>query len=283
MADLQQDTAELQPITSRRSRTIGKLTKQLTEACDAVKGVEKKGTNEKQRYKYVKAADIAKAIRHELFSRGIGLYPDEVEFKQIGTVKTLSGGELREFQLIVDYTLAYEDEWKVVRAFGIAMDSGDKAIWKAKTGALKYFLRTIGMIPDEKDDPEADEEVDALTSGDKKIKEYEDAFDRREAASGRVRPFQADSFIKTAMENGKTTQQIAAYLKAKFNHVQAEELTVGEFQEAIRWAHSNGDLKQTLETSVKAAKARKQKEPEPEGVPLAWDKQTTITDEDMPF
>src|SRR5579872_764667 len=89
--DVKQWQAEIGPTSPRRSQTIGRLTKQLAEACDSVKGVEKKGTNEKQRYKYVKAADIAKAIRHELFSRGIGLYPDEVEFRQIGAVKTLSG------------------------------------------------------------------------------------------------------------------------------------------------------------------------------------------------
>lgn len=277
--DVKQWQAEIGP-TGKRSASIGKLTSKLAEACDAVKGVEKKGTNEKQRYKYVKAADIAKAIRHELFSRGIGVYPDEVEFKQIGSVKTLAGGELREFMLTVDYTLAYQEEWKVVRAFGIAMDSGDKAIWKAKTGALKYLLRTLGMIPDEKDDPEADEEVDALTSGDKRIQEYEQRFDQREAANGRIKQFQVNAFLTACAENGKTEKQIVSWLKT-LSKVQAEELTPEEFQKGLKWAHGKEPIEETLKASVKAAKAKK--ESFNDSLANLSAEQTKITDQDISF
>ena len=149
---------------------IGKL----AEACDAVGGIEKKGRNEMQKYNYVKAADVAKAIRHELFKRGVVVIPSEKEFSETHRIKTqkfvgqeVKEGEMVCWKLVTDYTIhdSESDEKIVITAIGVAMDSGDKAIYKCKTGAIKYFLRTLGLIPDEKDDPEADDSVDEAISG----------------------------------------------------------------------------------------------------------------------
>lgn len=160
------------------------------------------------------------------------------------------------------------------------MDSGDKAIYKCKTGALKYFLRSLAIIPDEKDDPEADEEVDALTSGDKRIKEYEDAFDRREASNGRIKQFQVNAFLTTCAENGKTEKQITAWL-GTLGKVQAEELTPEEFQKGLRWAHGKEPLQETLANSVKAAKKREKFNDELANL-MGKPDGTKITDEDVP-
>jgi hypothetical protein len=139
------------------------LVTRIAEACDAVKGIDKGGYNEMQRYKYVKAADVAKAIRHEFFSRRVVLVVDEKEYTKLRDVPTKSGGVMPEYLLKCEVTFydGYSaDKLGPFGAFGVAMDSGDKAIYKAKTGCLKYVLRTIGLIPDEKDDPEADASVD---------------------------------------------------------------------------------------------------------------------------
>jgi len=137
------------------------LVAKLAEACDAVGGVEKLGKNEQQNYKYVKAADVAKAIRHELFKRGIVIIPNEIS-AEYSEFPTKSGGTMRECRLIVDYNVTDGAETLHFMAFGTAFDSGDKAIWKAKTGVLKYFLRGLGLIPDEKDDPEFDEHGETI-------------------------------------------------------------------------------------------------------------------------
>lgn len=149
-------------IADTASQKTLSLVGKLAEACNAVGGIEKKGTNQKQNYKYIRAADVAKSIRHELFQRGVILMADEKEFTQTGAVKTMSGGEMREFTLKVEYTLYDSDsDAKITTvAYGVAMDTGDKAIYKCKTGAVKYYLRSLGLIPDEKDDVEADETVD---------------------------------------------------------------------------------------------------------------------------
>jgi hypothetical protein len=228
------------------------LAGKIAAACDAVGGVEKKGVNELQRYKYVKAADVAKAIRHELFSRGVIILADEKELAKTGEIPTRSGGILREFTLKVDYTLLDSDSDArfTVSAFGVAMDSGDKAIYKCKTGALKYFLRTLGLIPDEKDDPEADEEVD------QKIKEAEARFDAKEDVylAERIAPFQVKALEERWRANAWTEKQVAAFLITLGKYVQLEEIAKAHFNDAMK-AFSKppqvpSDLTEALQASL---------------------------------
>ncbi len=106
------------------------LVEKLAEACNAVSGVEKKGRNEFQRYNYVKAADVAKAIRHELFSRGILVIIDEKEWTERRQITTNSGGTMPEMLLRSEVT--FRDGVEILgpfTAFASAMDSGDKAIY----------------------------------------------------------------------------------------------------------------------------------------------------------
>lgn len=173
------------PVQTKPLSLVGKL----AEACNSVGGLEKKGTNTKQGYKYLKAADVAKAIRGEFFSRGILLTFDEKKFTQLRTIPTNSGGTMGEFLLEAEITFHDADSGEKLGpygAFGVAMDTGDKAIWKCKTGALKYVLRGIGLIPDEKDDPEADEKVDqaiAETEASANEAKHLTAFEQRAAAA----------------------------------------------------------------------------------------------------
>src|ERR1700723_434865 len=163
------------------------LVTRMAEACDAVKGIEKGGYNEMQRYKYVKAADVAKAIRHEFFTRNIIMTIDQKEWTKLRDVPTKSGGVMPEYLLrceVIFHDGESEAKLGPFGAFGTAMDSGDKALYKALTGCLKYVLRLIGLIPDEKDDPEADENVDAQTSEPKSIKNAEERFNSKTGQTG---------------------------------------------------------------------------------------------------
>lgn len=237
------------------------LVGKLAAACDAVGGVEKKGRNDVQNYNYVKAADVAKAIRHELFKRGVVLIPDEKEFVETAKIQTNSGKTMREFRLTVLYTM-YDSESQdsiSVTAYGVAMDSGDKAIYKCKTGAAKYFLRALGLIPDERDDPEADERVDEET--DPRVAAGRNAKRPTRSQQTALKNFQVRAWATTCAESGKTAEQQAQFLKARFGVAMVSELTTEQFDEAIRWAASHESLEQTLTTSLKAA--RTQRKPEP--------------------
>src|ERR1041385_3725794 len=133
------------------------LIEKVAEACAAVGGIEKRGRNQKQDYDYLMAADVAAAFRHELFDRGIILLQDEesAEFKEY---ETRAGGIMQECRLKIKFILKDDSGELVSYGFGVGRDTFDKAIYKAKTGATKYFLRGLGLIPDRADDPEKSED-----------------------------------------------------------------------------------------------------------------------------
>lgn len=148
---------EIQPVQDQAKplSLVGKL----AAAFAAVGGLEKKGRNQAQGYDYLKAADVAKAVRMELFSRGIILLSD-VEKSEWSEFTTMKGSRMTVCRLTVRFTFYDGTETLSFRGVGEAFDTGDKSPYKSTTGALKYALRTAGLIPDEKDDPEADEKVD---------------------------------------------------------------------------------------------------------------------------
>lgn len=239
------------------------LIKKLAEACNAVGGVEKKGKNDFQNYHYVRAADVAKAIRHELFSRGVVLIQNEKEFKQIGVVLTNKGAEIREWQLDVEIIIhdADSDDSLTVQAIGVAMDSGDKAIYKCKTGATKYFLRSLGLIPDERDDPEHDSKVDeAVTRTAKKPAQRQPA-DNAHSQIPRIKEFQARAWEAACRETGKTAKQVADYLRTRWSAAVISELNIEDFADAVKWATATSELADDLAMSVKNVKQRRGPQP----------------------
>jgi hypothetical protein len=232
------------------------LISKLAEACNAVGGVEKKGRNEFQRYNYVKAADVAKAIRHELFERGIIVVIDEKEWKQLRIIRTNSGGEMPEMMLTCEVTfMDGRETLGPYTAFSTAMDSGDKAIYKAKTGLLKYVLRGIGLIPDEKDDPEFDEGVDEET--DPRVSEMPADKKARAKRKG-LAEYKIRAFDAATHKSGKTADQVAVYLRTKFSAASIHDISEEDFTSAIRWASGTEDLAETLATSTTAAKKKAQ-------------------------
>lgn len=229
------------------------LVSKLAEACNAVGGVDKKGRNEIQKYGYQKASDIAKAFRHELFSRGIIAIVDEKDWSQLYDIPTNSGRPIPLMQLRADVIFMDESQKLPFQAFSTAMDSGDKAIYKAKTGLWKYVLKQLGLIPDEADDPEADESVDAQT------RDFSEEAPSRKSrkAKERVADFQVRAFDSMCHQTGKTAEQVAEYLRSKFDLASVADLARIDFNDAIKWAAQSTDLKQQIEESLVAAGSRK--------------------------
>lgn len=126
----------------------------LVEVMACVDRVAKNGTNETQRYKYAMASDVYDAVRSELARRFVMMVPhlQKVEWADI---PTKSGGTLKLCTAHVrfDFTDAETGEVLPVEAFGQGSDSGDKAGYKAMTGATKQCLIQTFLIPTG-DDPE---------------------------------------------------------------------------------------------------------------------------------
>ena len=132
------------------------LAKKLVLAVKAIDAVEKRGKNEKQGYAYVKATDVASVVRTVLADHGVAFTYDCIETER-WEKQTNAGGLLFFVQLKIAVTFTDQETGDSITAggFGWGMDSGDKAIYKAMTGALKYALRMNFLIPDELD-PEND-------------------------------------------------------------------------------------------------------------------------------
>ena len=120
----------------------------------AEKGVlERKATNDYDKYKYFSEAQY-KELFTELFCRhGLELNFNELDYTTFeGTGKNANGRMPRlEFYLYDIDTGFYE----TTIITGEGMDKGDKAGYKAYTGALKYYLADKFMVATG-DDPESD-------------------------------------------------------------------------------------------------------------------------------
>lgn len=139
-----------------QSETIGALIGAVAAVMGGFRGVEKSGVNQFHRYKYASDADILWTLKPLLAEHGLAFILVSYTVEAIGEVKTKNGGAERLVDLRVTYRLAHKSgEWMDVVAPGSGQDPGDKAHYKAMTGALKYALRQSFAIPTG-DDPEAD-------------------------------------------------------------------------------------------------------------------------------
>jgi ERF superfamily len=137
------------------------IVEKLVEVYKAITHVAKRGENEAQNYKYMKATDIAHAVRNALAD--LGVYA-EVNMTTERTYDVERQGKGPMHFADVRATINFYDKERVLAitssGLGSGMDAGDKAIFKAQTGALKYALRNAFLVPDDAD-PENDAEEDA--------------------------------------------------------------------------------------------------------------------------
>lgn len=132
------------------------LVAKLAEIMGEVEHVAKRGRNENFRYDYATEADIAAAVRSEMAKRSVMLIPS-VQATTWDSIPTKSGGVLKLCTLTVLFRLMDGDSDQVIEytVLGQGSDSGDKATYKAMTGAEKYALLKVFLIPTG-DDPEQD-------------------------------------------------------------------------------------------------------------------------------
>ncbi len=113
--------------------------------------IEKKGKNEKQNYKYIREADVVAYLRHKLSESQIFVF-HSVESEEFIESVGLSKVKTRHI-----FVCAESGETMEVFSFGYGKDQtnsgyiGDKGIYKAITGAVKYFWMKNFMLSDGND------------------------------------------------------------------------------------------------------------------------------------
>jgi|GEM_PF-4203127 len=133
------------------------LIRKLAEVMGSVGHVPKSGRNSFHNYDYATEADIVAAVRTGMSDRGLMLIPS-VQKTEWCVVERAKGGKDRLCTLTVRYTLHDGDSGEKLEfdVVGEGQDAGDKATYKAFTGATKYALLKLFLIPTG-DDPERDE------------------------------------------------------------------------------------------------------------------------------
>jgi hypothetical protein len=116
--------------------------------------VQKRGYNERKNYNYVTAADIAGAVGDILAELGVVVVPRLESISHEPSRTNRAEGE-HVARVVMTYTFMDVDtaEEITVKVAGEGLDAGDKAPYKAMTGALKYALLQSFLLATG-DDPE---------------------------------------------------------------------------------------------------------------------------------
>jgi len=139
------------------------LRQKLAEVRRRIGYVQKRGFNERNNYSYVTAADLAGAVGDILAELGVVIIPrlESISYESNG------GGRAevaRAAQVVMSYTFTDVDSGDEIttKVAGQGLDAGDKAPYKAMTGALKYALLQSFLLATG-DDPE-DERINHTSS-----------------------------------------------------------------------------------------------------------------------
>ena len=137
-----------------QSEKIDKITDAIASVMDAVGHVEKSGKvrTKQASYTYASHEDLVIAIRGPMAANGLALVPigqqvccDEIPSKY---------GPKLVHRLTIRWRLLHTSgQWIEVETTGQGWDSLDKALYKAQTGAKKYAIHLIFLLPTV-DDPE---------------------------------------------------------------------------------------------------------------------------------
>ena len=171
-----------------------KLRNKLKEKGILVKGA----TNDYDNYEYFSEAQYKELFTELFCTNGLEFDSSEVN------VQNIDGTDKQPFAIFVtmEYTITDIDTGYSIKSIhsGIAIDKGDKAIYKAKTGALKSYLASTFLVAT-KDDPERT---------DKSIKRTE-----RKVSSGTITEGQKNLLKTMFKDNPNELKKILATFKKK--------------------------------------------------------------------
>lgn len=144
------DTPATTPGTNK-----GSLAKKLALVLIEINRVPKTGWNDFHRYKFVTESDLSDAVREHLGKVGVFIFTDVVEITREEVDKTARGARqwLTRVKLSHTFVEAESGASHTVFSYGEGIDGADKGIYKAITGATKYFLYKNFLISTG-DDPE---------------------------------------------------------------------------------------------------------------------------------
>ena len=122
--------------------------------------VKKNGTNNFHNYKYATSADVLEKVNASLVKHKVAAVavPEMMDSSDVLTGKG-NTEHLVTVKMSITLIDAANGESLTIVGIGSGQDSGDKAVMKAQTAAIKYaYMLTLAMSTS--DDPEADAKTD---------------------------------------------------------------------------------------------------------------------------
>ena len=145
------------------------LMEKLVKIMKEVKYVQKRGYNKFHNYSYATEADVVEKVREEMIKNNVLLIPS-IEECSTREIETRNGkSQIATVKINFSFIDVDTGESNFITMIGEGMDTGDKAVYKAITGAQKYVLMKTFMIPTG-DDPENEEEQTKPQPKEKKSK-----------------------------------------------------------------------------------------------------------------
>ncbi|WPS88570.1 ERF family protein [Brevibacillus halotolerans] len=205
------------------------LVKKLTTVMQNVKYIQKRGYNKFHNYNYATEADVAEKVREVLADQNVIMIPNMVSHSIREHVNAKGKTEyIATVQMEFKFYDGDSGEELVFHMFGEGQDAGDKATYKAITGAQKYALMKAFMIPTG-DDPENDSEEEQNNSGTEpaNMKATPNVKNSKEAvlkAKWQLVGYSLDDFDEwhqNQIERGYNENQMEAYLTRKIKEREA--------------------------------------------------------------
>lgn len=131
------------------------VARKLVQVYARMKNVKKTGHNDFQNYDYTKEEDVLEALRPTLADVGLAVIPTVKGVDKQAYTDNKGGGffitRVQMEYLMIDIETG---DYIITQFIGEGQDKADKGIYKAYTGANKYFLTKTFHIVSGDDDPE---------------------------------------------------------------------------------------------------------------------------------
>jgi hypothetical protein len=157
------DTPQEPEVEEAQPQPTRNLYQRWNAVLSEIRSVEKRGENKDQKYDYMKAADVLKELRPLFAKHGLVLKAnpraDNIDDSEY---QSKSGSTAHYVRLEMHYTLINCDDptdRDELIGIGDSSDYSDKALNKARTGALKYTLRDNFLIDDQDDVADSETET----------------------------------------------------------------------------------------------------------------------------
>ena len=142
--------------TTGEPQDLASLYKKMAAVMASLQRIPKRGYNSHFKYEYVTDSDVMDAVRLAMGAAGLGFFNNLIDMEQ----------DSKRTQVTVDATFADGDTGATMTVtwVGEALDTQDKGINKALTGAVKYGLLKTFLISTGEDDPDSDGDPKAKTA-----------------------------------------------------------------------------------------------------------------------